>query len=189
MTTLATPISPAVIRTSSAAEGVTHVPQDLDLADLYAAHHLSMVRLARLLVDDLATAEDVVQDAFLGLHRNQASVRDPGAAVGYIRRAVINQARSTLRRRRTVRAHLKVAEPEVGPAADADLIIAEEHREVLRAVGLLPERQREVLVLRFWSDLSEAEIAAAMGVSKGTVKSQASRAMKTLQKHLEAARS
>lgn len=189
MTTLASSISPAVIGTRNAAQGVTHVPQDLDLADLYAAHHLSMVRLARLLVDDVATAEDVVQDAFLGLHRNQHSLRDSGAAAGYIRRAVINQARSTLRRRRTARAHLKVAEPEVGPAADADLIVSEEHREVLQALSRLPERQREVLVLRFWSDLSEAEIATAMGVSKGTVKSQASRAMKTLQKHLEAARS
>lgn len=188
MTTLATAFSPAVIGTGNAAQGVTDVPQELDLADLYAAHHLSMVRLARLLVDDLATAEDVVQDAFLGLHRNQGSIRDPGAAAGYIRRAVINQARSTLRRRRTVRAHLKVAEPEVGPAADAELIVSEEHREVLQAVRRLPERQREVLVLRFWSGMSEAEIASAMGVSKGTVKSQASRAMKTLQKHLEEAR-
>lgn len=186
MTALATPMS---IAPSSAAQGVQRVPHDLDLADLYATHHLSMVRLARLLVDDLATAEDVVQDAFMGLHRNRHSLRESGAAAGYIRRAVINQARSTLRRRRTVRAHLKVAEPEVGPPADADVLLAEEHREVLTALNLLPERQREVLILRFWSDLSEAEIADAMDVSKGTVKSQASRGMKTLQKHLEASQS
>lgn len=188
MTILASPVPSTTVR-PSAAQGVKRVPQDLDLADLYAAHHLSMVRLARLLVDDLATAEDVVQDAFLGLHRNRHSLRDPGAAAGYIRRAVVNQARSTLRRRRTVRAHLKVAEPEVGPSADADLMLAEEHREVLAALRLLPQRQREVLVLRFWSGLSEAEIAEVMDVSKGTVKSQASRGMKTLQKHLEAGRS
>ncbi len=152
----------------------------IDLAALYEAHHLQMVRLARLLVDDLATAEDVVQDAFLGMHRKQSGLRDPGAAVGYLRRAVVNQARSTLRRRRTVREHLKVAEPDVGPPADADVLLAEEHQEVLRAVNALPRRQREVLVLRYWSDLSEAEIADALGISKGTVKSQASRALASL---------
>ncbi|YAL83579.1 SigE family RNA polymerase sigma factor [Dermacoccaceae bacterium W4C1] len=161
------------------------VAAEVDLAQLYATHHLSMVRLARFLVDDLATAEDVVQDAFLGLHRNQSGLRDPAAAAGYIRRAVVNQARSTLRRRRTARAHLKVAEPEIAPPADTDVILAEEHNEVLEAVRRLPQRQREVLVLRYWSGLSEAEIADAMGVSTGTVKSQASRAIKTLEKYLE----
>lgn len=158
---------------------------DVDLAELYAAHHLRMVRLARLLVDDVATAEDVVQDAFLGLHRNSDRLRDPAAAVGYIRQAVLNQARSTLRRRRTVRAHLKVAEPDIAPAADTQVLLDEEHSQVMKAVRRLPRRQQEVLVLRFWSGLSEAEIAEAMGVSKGTVKSQASRAMKSLQKLLE----
>lgn len=158
---------------------------EVDLAELYAVHHLRMVRLARLMVDDLATAEDVVQDAFLGLHRNSARLRDPGAAVGYIRQAVLNQARSTLRRRRTVRAHLKVAEPEIAPPADTDVLLAEEHSQVMAAVRRLPQRQQEVLVLRFWSGLSESEIAEAMGVSNGTVKSQASRAMKSLQKYLE----
>ncbi|WP_265445307.1 RNA polymerase sigma factor [Flexivirga meconopsidis] len=152
----------------------------VDLAELYRTHHLQMVRLARLLVDDTASAEDVVQEAFLGMHRNQASLRDSGAAVGYLRQAVVNQARSMLRRRRTVREHLKVAEPDIAPAADSDVLLAEEHQEVLRAVGQLPQRQREVLVLRYWSDMSEAEIAAALGISKGTVKSQASRAMAAL---------
>lgn len=186
MTTAVSPFLPypATVGTM-ATRGASAVPAEVDLAELYEAHHLSMVRLARLLVDDTATAEDVVQDAFLGLHRRQHALRDPKAAVGYIRQAVVNQARSTLRRRRTVRAHLRVAEPEVGPAADADLMLAQEHQEVLQAMDRLPERQREVLVLRFWSELSEKEIAEAMGVSNGTVKSQASRAMKTLQQYLE----
>lgn len=157
----------------------------VDLAELYRTHHLQMVRLARLLVDDTASAEDVVQEAFLGMHRNRAALRDSRAAVGYLRQAVVNQSRSMLRRRRTVRAHLKVAEPEIAPPADADVILAEEHREVLRAVDQLPTRQREVLVLRYWSDMSEAEIADALGISKGTVKSQASRAMATLNKIMQ----
>lgn len=187
MTTLssALPLVPGGNTWVNARSVCTVTESGVDLAALYAAHHLSMVRLARLLVDDTASAEDVVQDAFLGLHRRQTQLRDPGAAVGYIRQAVVNQARSQLRRRRTVRAHLRVAEPEIGPAADADLMLSEEHREVLAAVNKLPERQREVLILRFWSGLSEAEIADSMGVSKGTVKSQASRAMRTLQQYLE----
>lgn len=157
----------------------------VDLAELYRTHHLQMVRLARLLVDDTASAEDVVQEAFLGMHRNRAALRDSRAAVGYLRQAVVNQSRSMLRRRRTVRAHLKVAEPEIAPPADTDVILAEEHQEVLRAVDQLPARQREVLVLRYWSDMSEAEIADALGISKGTVKSQASRAMATLGKIMQ----
>ncbi|WP_186525977.1 SigE family RNA polymerase sigma factor [Leekyejoonella antrihumi] len=169
-------------RTMAEASSVTE--ENVDLAALYETHHLSMVRLARLLVDDLATAEDVVQDAFLGMHRRRDGLRDPGAAVGYLRRAVVNQARSTLRRRRTVRAHLRVAEPDVGPPADAEVLLGEEHREVLAAVDELPTRQREVLVLRYWSELSEAEIADALGISRGTVKSQASRAMATLSNKL-----
>lgn len=169
---------------TSTAQGSSVTEESVDLAALYEAHHLSMVRLARLLVDDLATAEDVVQDAFLGMHRRKGGLRDPGAAVGYLRRAVVNQARSTLRRRRTVREHLRVAEPDVGPPADTEVLLSEEHQEVLAAVNELPTRQREVLVLRYWSELSEAEIADALGISKGTVKSQASRAMATLTKKL-----
>lgn len=157
----------------------------VDLAELYRTHHLQMVRLARLLVDDTASAEDVVQEAFLGMHRNRGALRDSRAAVGYLRQAVVNQSRSMLRRRRTVRAHLKVAEPEIAPPADSDVILAEEHQEVLRAVDQLPPRQREVLVLRYWSEMSEAEIADALGISKGTVKSQASRAMATLAKIMQ----
>lgn len=172
-------------RSSADRDATAPVTDALDLTELYRTHQLPMVRLARLLVDDLATAEDVVQDAFLGMHRHQASLRDPAAAVGYLRRSVVNQARSTLRRRRTVRAHLKVAEPDISPPADSDVLLAEEHQQVLRAVRQLPPRQREVLVLRYWSDLSESQIADALGISKGTVKSQASRAMATLTTLLE----
>lgn len=188
MTTLAWAGPSTPTRTLFARKEAAVSRNEVDLAELYSVHHLGMVRLARLLVDDTATAEDVVQDAFLGLHRHQHNLRDPDAAVGYIRRAVVNQARSTLRRRRTARQYLKAAEPDVGPAADEGVLITEDHREVLNAVNRLPDRQREVLVLRYWSDLSEAEIADAMGVSKGTVKSQASRAMAALSRELEGAR-
>ncbi|MHA3703085.1 RNA polymerase sigma factor [Jatrophihabitans sp. YIM 134969] len=116
--------------------------------DLFARHWLGLVRLARLLVDDTTSAEDVVQDAFLGLYRQRAALADPTKALAYLRAAVVNRSRSVIRRRVVARRHLRVAEPETGPAADAPVLLAEEHRAVLAAVEGLPRRQREVLVLR-----------------------------------------
>lgn len=150
------------------------------LAELYAAHRLSLVRLAILLVDDLASAEDVVQDAFAGLAGRLHRLRDPNAALGYLRSSVVNGSRSALRRRRTARGYAPPAEVEP-PGPDDRAVLAEEHREVLTALDQLPPRQREVLVLRYWSGLSEAEIAEACGISRGTVKSTASRAIAALE--------
>ena len=125
---------------------MTQVAVPLDVSALYAAHRLPLVRMAILLVDDQASAEDVVQDAFIGLYRSQARIRDPQAALGYLRVSVINGARSMLRRRGTARKYLRAAEPENTAAADADLLLADEHSEVLAAVRKLPPRQQEVLV-------------------------------------------
>jgi RNA polymerase sigma-70 factor (sigma-E family) len=156
-------------------------------ADLYAAHRLSLVRLAVLLVDDIASAEDFVHDVFAGLLTGGKQLRDPDAAVAYLRRAVVNRARSALRRRRTARAYAPPEDPSrAGP--DDLAVLSEEHREVCAALQALPTRQREVLVLRYWSNLSEAEIADALGISRGTVKSTASRALAALEKKLEGKR-
>lgn len=153
------------------------------LSELYAAHRLALVRLAVLLVDDQASAEDVVQDAFAALARRKGGLRNPSAAIGYLRVSVVNGARSVLRKRRTVRGYKPPRTIEsVGPEDRA--VVAEEHREVLAAVKRLPDRQREVLVLRYWSGLSEAEIAAALGITPGTVKSTASRALDALERTL-----
>ena len=158
--------------------------QAVGLAELYAAHRLSLVRMAVLLVDDQASAEDVVQDAFTALARRTNGLRDPSAAVGYLRISVVNGSRSMLRRRRTVRGYKPPRTIEsAGPEARA--VVAEEHREVLAAVRSLPPRQREVLVLRYWSGLSESEIAAALGIAPGTVKSTASRALDALERTLK----
>ncbi|GAA3812645.1 SigE family RNA polymerase sigma factor [Streptomyces coacervatus] len=149
-------------------------------AVLYRAERLTMVRLAAFLVDDPHVAEDVVQDAFTGLHAHWHRLRDQEAAVHYLRRAVVNKARSVLRRRRTARGYVwPTATPE--PGADQGALMAEEHRRIRRALTGLPRRQREVLVLRYWSDLSEAQIAATLGISAGTVKSTASRGLKALE--------
>ena len=156
---------------------------DDQLAELYAAHRLGLVRLAVLLVDDLASAEDVVQDAFTAFAARGDRLREPAAALGYLRVSVVNGSRSALRRRRTARGYTPPHEVEPdGPAARA--VLSEEHREVLAALAQLPERQREVLVLRYWSGLDEAEIAAALGIARGTVKSTASRALAALEKIL-----
>ncbi|MEG3630959.1 RNA polymerase sigma factor [Streptomyces poriticola] len=155
---------------------------------LYHHRRLALVRLAILLVDDLPTAEDVVQDAFAAALRRHgaglAGVEDPEA---YLRTSVVNTARSVLRRRRTVRAHVPEREQRVPPPDDA-VLLAEEHREVLSALRLLTRRQREVLVLRYWSNLTEAQIAATLGLSRGAVKSTASRALDALSRHLEGPR-
>ncbi len=155
--------------------------------DLYHAHRLPLVRLAILLVDDQDSAEDVVQDAFAALHRRWSHLEDPARALAYLRTSVVNGSRSKLRRRRTARAYVPAHEPPAEPA-DTLLLLAEEQRELLAAVRALPERQRQVVVLRYWSDLSEAEIAETLGVSRGTVKSTASRALDALQTTLGGAR-
>lgn len=147
---------------------------DNAVAELFRTQRLAMVRLALLLVDDRETAEDVVQDAFAALHRRWASLSSTDAALGYLRTCVVNGSRSVLRRRRTVRSRWLDA-PGTADPADASTLLADEHARVLAALRRLPQRQREVLVLRYWSELSEAEIAAALGISVGAVKSSASR--------------
>ena len=156
----------------------------VDITEIYAAHRLSLVRLAILLVDDLASAEDVVQDAFASLSRRPDAVKDPSKTLAYLRVSVVNTARSALRRRRTARAY---APPHTlsPPTPEESAILAEEHREVIDALRTLAPRQREVLVLRYWSNLSEAEIAVTLGISPGTVKSTASRALVALERSMQ----
>jgi RNA polymerase sigma-70 factor (sigma-E family) len=156
----------------------------VDLQSLYRSHWRYLVRLAALLVDDVASAEDVVQDAFVALHRRAEGLRDPEAALAYLRTSVVNLSRSVLRRRHVARKHLKVAEPEATEPADHDVLVRDEHRAALRAVHALPRHQREVLILRYWSGLSEREIAQTLGISPGSVKSAASRGIATLHRML-----
>jgi len=161
----------------------TETPADRPtLTGLYHAHRLGMVRLAILLVDDLGTAEDVVQDAFAALYaRYGENLDDVDNALGYLRTSVVNAARSVLRRRRTARAYTPPHEPNAGSPEDA-VVLSEEHLRVLGAVQRLAPRQREVLVLRYWSDMTEAQIAEALGLSRGAVKSTASRAIDALER-------
>jgi RNA polymerase sigma-70 factor (sigma-E family) len=162
----------------------------LDLEALYATQWTRLVRTAVLLVDDVGLAEDVVQEAFIALHRHQLNLRDVGAAVGYLHTSVVNGARSQLRRRVTSRRYLATLGDRVPTVdgADSAVIVTEQHQELMAVLKRLPRRQREVLVLRYWAHLSEVEIAQTLGISVGTVKSSASRGLDALEIHLGGSR-
>jgi|ERR1017187_1402362 RNA polymerase sigma-70 factor (sigma-E family) len=149
---------------------------------LYEAHALGLVRLAHVMIGDRASAEDVVQDAFCGLYRRWDQLSDTRKALQYVRSSVLNGCRSTARRRRAPRSDGTVQPTEV--SAETTVIAGEERREVMGALRRLPDRQREVLVLRFYLDLSEAEIACAMNISKSTVRSTGHRALAALGRSL-----
>lgn len=141
---------------------------------LYREHALGLTRLAFLMLGDQHAAEDVVQDAFCGLYRAWDRLPTHDNMVGYVRVSVLNGCRSVLRRAR--RAPRPAAVPHA-LSAEADALAGEEQRAAVAAVRGLPPRQREVLVLRYFADLTEAETAEAMRVSRGTVKSTTARAL------------
>src|SRR4051812_384574 len=130
------------------------------LVALFEEHYESLVRLARLLVDDRGSGEEIVQDAFVRAYRRWSDIDDP---VPYLRAAVVNGARSRLRHRAVVRRYVAPA-ARAAPAAEDEVVLRSEHADVLAAVRSLPRRQRECVVLRYYADLSEAEIAATLGI-------------------------
>ena len=151
---------------------------DAAVTTLYQASALGLIRLAYIMLGDLQSAEDVVQEAFYGLYRRWDRLKDHSGALYYVRASVLNGCRSALRRRavrRRVLAHQPAAD-----SAEAVVLGGEEREEVIRALGRLPHRQREVLVLRFYSELSDEEIARVMGIRQSTVRSAAYRALETL---------
>jgi len=163
---------PAPVIASAPADAVTA---------LYRAHALGLIRLAVVMLGDRPAAEDAVQEAFCGLYRRWHSLSDPGKALSYVRAATLNGCRSELRHRIRAQRHGGPA-PGAADAASAEqaALLGEEHRQVLSALRRLPDRQREALVLRFYLDQTEPEIAAAMGISPGTVKSTTSRGLAAL---------
>ena len=159
-------------------------PAEDFVGDLFRAHAVSLVRVAVLLLGDQPSAEDVVQDAFLRLHRGLPGLRDPDKALPYLRASVINGSRSVLRARRRALLRRAQHEPPVWSAESAAMD-GEDRRAVLTAVAGLPRRSREVLALRYYLDLPDDEIAAALGVSRGTVSSTAARARAALVRTLK----
>ena len=140
---------------------------DSAVAVLYEMHYRSLVRIAALLVPDIATAEQVVQDSFVAMHAVWPSLPDADSALAYLYRSVVNRADSALREHANA--------PDLPGSGTANLVCA---------LRTLPARQQEVLVLRYFADLSEAQVAKTMDVSPGTVKTLAAQAMTTLQARL-----
>jgi RNA polymerase sigma-70 factor (sigma-E family) len=158
---------------------------DAAVSELYAAHYRSLVRLAALLLRDQATAEEVVQDSFVAMHSVWRRLRDTDQALGYLRRSVINGSRSVLRHRAVV-GRVAVPPPPDAPSAEHDAMTLLERSAMVAAVDGLPLRQREALVLRFYADMSPAQIALAMGISASAVKAHTARALSSLRSILEA---
>jgi RNA polymerase sigma-70 factor (sigma-E family) len=167
--------APVAGRTWDADEAVTQ---------LYAAQYRSLVRLAALLLRDVGVAEEVVQDSFVAMHGSWRRLRDPDRALAYLRQSVVNRSRSALRHRSVEQRHAPAPMPDHA-SAEQGALESLERDDVIRALHGLPRRQREVLVLRYYVDLSEAQIAEAIGISRGAVKSHASRGMASLRASLE----
>jgi RNA polymerase sigma-70 factor (sigma-E family) len=146
---------------------------------LYQAHALGLVRLAVLMVGNQATAEDVVQDAFLALYRRWPALKDPDRALSYARASVLNGCRM-VHRANSRHDGITLDAPDDTESAEETALLGEANREVLTALRRLPARQREAVVLRYYLDMTEDQAAQAMRVSRGTVKSATSRGLAAL---------
>lgn len=163
---------------SAAAADATGASVD-QLTETYQAHYRSLLRLAALLLDDLSSCEDVVQEAFIRVHAARRRVREPEKTLAYLRQTVVNLSRSTLRRRILGLRLLPKPMPDMASAEEGayDALERDQLRTALRG---LQRRQREVLVLRYYADLTEAQVAEVLGVSVGSVKAYGSRGLAAL---------
>jgi RNA polymerase sigma-70 factor (sigma-E family) len=172
------------LRTYAEPAAPTEWSADHAVMELYATHYQALVRLAAMLVRDTPTAEEVVQDSFVAMHAGWHRLKDAEKALAYLRQAVVNRSRSVLRHRMVVEKNLQTAPPDM-PSAEHGAFALLERSAVIAALRDLPERQREAIVLRYYADLSEADIAATMRISRGAVKSHTSRGMAALRAALE----
>jgi RNA polymerase sigma-70 factor (sigma-E family) len=152
---------------------------DQALTAIYSGHYPCLVRLAWLLVQDVTTAEDVVQDSFVAMHTAWRRLRDSDRALAYLRQSVVNRSRSVRRHRALVGRN--ASQPGSGmPSAEPGALPSLEHAAVVWALRSLPDLQREALALTYYGNLSEAQVASAMGVSQGTVKRHVASAITAL---------
>jgi RNA polymerase sigma-70 factor (sigma-E family) len=173
------------VQPNSTAAGAAQEPEfggepdaEAALTGLYREHALRLIRLAYVMLGDRQAAEDVVQDAFAGLYRRWGRLTDQTRALHYLRSSVLNGCRTAIKRHRPV---LELI--EAGPAvasAETAVLAGEQQRQVMRAIRRLPVRQREALVLRFYLDEPDAEIARLMSIRESTVRSTTHRALAAL---------
>ena len=152
---------------------------DRAITAMYSTEYRSLVRMSVILVGDVCTAEEVVQDCFIAVHGAWWRLRDLDKAVHYLRRCVVNRSRSVLRRRMVADRHAPGHQPDM-PSAEQGAITRLERSAVIAALRSLPARQREALVLRYYLDLTEGQVASAMKISRGAVKSHTARAKAAL---------
>jgi RNA polymerase sigma-70 factor (sigma-E family) len=176
------PVPPPAVAGGAVATDVD-VTADL-LTDTYQAHYSSLLRLAALLLDDLGSCEDVVQEAFIRVHAARGRVREPEKLLAYLRQTVVNLSRSTLRRRLIGLRLLPKPMPDAASAEEGAYDVLERDA-LIQALRGLQRRQREVLVLRYYADMTEAQVAAALGVSIGSVKAYGSRGIEALRARME----
>ncbi|MGI5356508.1 SigE family RNA polymerase sigma factor [Streptomyces sp. CA-252508] len=155
------------------------------LTETYRAHYRSLLGLAALLLDDTASCEDVVQEAFIRVHSARRRVRDPEKTLAYLRQTVVNLSRSALRRRILGLKLLSKPMPDMASAEEGayDQL---ERDALIKAMKGLQRRQREVLVLRYFADMTEAQVAETLGISLGSVKAYGSRGIAALRVAMEA---
>ncbi|MEU9107516.1 SigE family RNA polymerase sigma factor [Streptomyces xanthophaeus] len=158
------------------------------LTETYQAHYRSLLGLAALLLDDTASCEDVVQEAFIRVHSARNRVRDRDKTLAYLRQTVVNLSRSALRRRILGLKLLSKPMPDMASAEEGayDQL---ERDDLIKAMRGLQRRQREVLVLRYFADMTEAQVAETLGISIGSVKAYGSRGIAALRVAMEAAQS
>ena len=165
------------------------VDADTVVAEMYEREGAALVRLARLFTDDRNAAEDLVQEAFIRLHRNVHKIKDGSKAAPYLRSIVLNLARDHNRRGLVSLRHREALTPAAAPEAPEDhVVVGEDREEVVDALRSLPARQRDCLVLRFYLDLTEVQIADTLDISKNSVKTHCRRGMAALERRLEGSR-
>jgi RNA polymerase sigma-70 factor (sigma-E family) len=185
-------VTPFSLGTAPRSAGSTRRLEDSgEIVSLFQSQYWPLVRLATLLVDDIESAEDVVQEAYLSLYRRRHTLRDPSKTVDYLRSSVLNLARSQLRRRIAGRRRqrelerLELRKPDRAPSAEQNTLLDLRQRELAGALRQLSPRQREVIVLRYYLDLSDGEIARTLDLSIGSVKQHVFRAIRALRRVVE----
>jgi len=168
-----------------AAEFVAAVDRDALVAQLFAAEGAQLVRLARLFTDDRNAAEDLVQEAFIRLHRAAHRIKDPEKAAPYLRSIVVNLARDHNRRGLMSLRHQEALPAGSSPDAPEDvLVLDEERRQIVEQLRELSPRQRDCIMLRFYLELTEVEIASMLDISKNSVKTHCRRGMEALRQRM-----
>jgi len=164
----------------------TGLSADQLVSKLFAQEATALVRLARLFTDDRNAAEDLVQEAFIRLHRSAHRIQDPEKAAPYLRSILLNLARDHNRRGLMSLRHSEALTPAASPEApDDQVVLNEQQASLIAGLEKLPARQRECLLLRFYFDLTEREIGTTLSISPNSVKTHCRRGMESLRRKLE----